>query len=109
MTLTQFRNMLASLPQSIDVVHLRGLKDVFPRLVWQEGRIEQIYASDRSVSEKTVVVAEYLTKDEEDPNVDTVKQLFRDNSLPFVCECTYDEENDVISYMFNSWLEEDVT
>ncbi|MDL2318220.1 hypothetical protein LJC74_03875 [Eubacteriales bacterium OttesenSCG-928-A19] len=108
MTLAEFRALVASLPETMDRVHCRGLKGTLPRAVWQEARIEQVYASNQACVEKTTIALEYITKDEEDPGVQAIKDMFRSVKMPFVCEVLYDEDKDEISYMFNVWLEEDL-
>lgn len=108
MTLQAFRILIATLPESIDIVRYKGLNDVLPRIVWGEARIEQEYASDRACTERTAVALEYMTRKEDDPNVQVIKDVFRRAKLPFICEAGYDADGDYISYMFNLWFEEEV-
>jgi len=108
MTLPEFRELVATLPEEIAVVHFRDINRTLPRAVWQESRITQTYASNGACMEKTTVVMEYMTRDEEDPNVRVIKDLFRELEMPFTCDAGYDPENDFISYLFSLYLEEEV-
>ncbi len=107
MTSAEFVAIIAELEdEGIAVTKFRGLNDEYPRMVWQPGRIEQSYASNKACDQRTTIVAEYMTKDDPDPNFEIIKTTFREAELPFVCEIGYDEEKDVISYLFNMSLSE---
>ncbi len=107
MTQPEFEAMLGTLESAgISVVKFRGLDSVLPRMVWQLGRIEPVYGSNNADEIEITVVAEYITTDGDDPNVDTIIQTFVDNRFQFVCEIGYDPEKDEISYLFNGHLTE---
>ena len=107
MTQPEFETMLGTLASAgISIVKFRGLDSVLPRMIWQPGRIEPVYGSDTADEKETTVVAEYITDDGDDPNVDTIIQTFIENRFQFVCEIGYDQEKDEISYLFNGRLSE---
>lgn len=108
MTLSEFQALVATLPEAIDRVHFWGLNASLPRLAWWEARIEQAYASNGACVERTIVVLEYTTEQENDPHVRLIIDTLRGVKMPFVCEIENDEEQGKIVYTFNVWLEEDL-
>jgi|GEM_PF-4597672 len=107
MTQPEFETMLATLEDAgISIVKFHGLDSVLPRMIWQPGRIEPVYGSNTADEKETTVVAEYITTDGDDPNIDTIIQTFISNRFQFVCEIGYDPDKDEISYLFNGRLTE---
>jgi hypothetical protein len=106
MTVAEFQALIATFPEEIAVVKFKGSEDQYPRAVWQESQIRQEYGSNLACTEKTMLLMEYMTKDEYDPHVQTIKNTFRSARMPFTCDVGYDPNNDVISYLFALYVEE---
>lgn len=108
MTLSEFQDMIATLPAHIDRVRFWGLNKKTPRLTWWEAYIEQTYASNMALIETTIIAVEYATSSPNDPGIEAVKKLFRDNQIPFKCEIQNDEDNNRITYLYNIQVDNDV-
>lgn len=106
MTLNDLEIVLAKLPADIPVWRYKGIKESFPRVVWNETNLDQTYTSNEANDLSIRVVVEFIAKPENANRFLDLVRLFRSEKIPFTAVCGIDEESEVVSYDFSLTISE---
>lgn len=104
MTLDEFQEIMASLPDSIAVSKYVADKTQFPRVIWNEVGIRPVYASNAVNEVQVTVAVEVISLIQNTAAVWEVAKLLTLHGLPYDAVCGYDEKNEWFTCEFNVTL-----